>query len=153
MWGGLLGEVISTALEAGVYLTMPGVSPGQPLSAGVDYALEKSGLASPLLKRPEESTLKVQDDTAALFPHMYELMTQIVEQTPDNVQAWFLRGVAAQNKGWHEEALMDFSEAIRLDPQHAKAYLLRSEVLASLGKYDMARADRQEALALDPHLV
>lgn len=133
----LLAEVLYAALEAGVHLSVE----------ASDRALGQSP------RKPEDFQLKVQDDTAALFPHMYELMTQVVEQMPDNVQAWFLRGVAAQSRGWQEEALTDLTEAIRLDPNHAKAYLLRSEVLASLGRYDMARADREEAKAIDPKVL
>jgi Tfp pilus assembly protein PilF len=137
MFGQLFAEVIVVALEAGVHLSV----------AKVD-----NSVGSPSVKQGDLK-LRIQDDSAAFFPHMYEIMTQIVEQTPGNIQAWFLRGVAAQSRGWHEEALMDFSQAIRLDPQHAKAYLLRSEVLASLGRYDMSRADREDALAIDPKVV
>src|SRR5262249_46782274 len=96
---------------------------------------------------------KFGDGGAAFFRQVHAILTEIVEQTPENTHAWFLRGVAAQSIGWREEALLDLTEAIQLDPDHARAYLYRSEVLASLGKYDMARKDRAKALAIDPKVV
>ena len=53
-------------------------------------------------------------------------------------------------KGEHDKAIADCTEAIRLDPKDAKAYCNRGVAYGSKGEYDKAIADFTEAIRLDP---
>lgn len=80
----------------------------------------------------------------------YDRASRVIEEDPDNLEAFFMRGVVCQSKKWYEQALADFGEVVRLDPNHARAWLLVSEVMHSLGEFDKSRTIRQHALELDP---
>jgi tetratricopeptide (TPR) repeat protein len=60
------------------------------------------------------------------------------------------RGVAHKAKNDIDQALNDYSEAIRLDPNYARAYLNRGAVLVDKREIDRAIADFTEAIRLDP---
>jgi tetratricopeptide (TPR) repeat protein len=49
-----------------------------------------------------------------------------------------------------DEAIADFSEAIRLDPKDCYPYRGRAKVYYQLEKYDLAEKDCTQAIALDP---
>jgi len=50
-----------------------------------------------------------------------------------------------------EEALVDYSQAIRLDPSFAQAHSNRGVTLAALGRQEEALADYSQAIRLDPN--
>jgi len=50
--------------------------------------------------------------------------------------------------GDYENAIADFSEAIRLDPTNRDLYHLRGNAWQAKGDMDRARADRSEAMRL-----
>ena len=54
------------------------------------------------------------------------------------------------NKGEHDKAITDFSEAIRLDPKYVNAYIGRGLCWYNKGEYEKAMADYNEAIRLDP---
>jgi tetratricopeptide (TPR) repeat protein len=64
---------------------------------------------------------------------------------------YYNRGESYRNKGDHDRAIADYTEAIRLDPQFAIAYNNRG-VSYNGGKkdYDRAIADYTEAIRLNP---
>lgn len=80
---------------------------------------------------------------------VYESATTRLASDPDNIEAYFARGVVCQTKGWHLQALDDFMEVIRRQREHPRAWRLLSDVLSSLGEFDKARAVWQVALQLD----
>ena len=59
------------------------------------------------------------------------------------------RGFSHAEKGGHDKAIADFTEAIRLDPKNATAYSLRGLSYADKGEYDKAIADFTEAIRLN----
>src|SRR5262245_56508978 len=64
--------------------------------------------------------------------------------------AYFNRGNAYDDKGNHDRALADYSEAIRLDPKDAKVYYNRGLTYFDKGDYDRAIADHSDAIRLNP---
>ena len=75
---------------------------------------------------------------------------------PDNTWAWYYLGTIANNSYEEEEAITDFTNAIKYcDPKHAddKAcyYISRADVYNSLGKTDEAEKDYSAAVAASPN--
>jgi tetratricopeptide (TPR) repeat protein len=64
--------------------------------------------------------------------------------------AYFCRGSAYRVKGEYENAIADYTEAIRVDTTFAIAYLNRGRVYAEIGDYDRAITNYTEAIRLDP---
>jgi tetratricopeptide (TPR) repeat protein len=126
----MLEELLSLAMEAGIYAFTDTESSSVPASGG--------GILS------AEPTYELDE--------AYDLATKIIEKDPSQVQAYFLRGVICQTMQHYEDALEDFTEAIKLDPSHARALMLRSEVNFRLGDDEQGKADRQAALRLDPNV-
>ena len=60
------------------------------------------------------------------------------------------RGIAHKNKKDFDQALADYSEAIRLDPNYANAHLNRAVLLADHGEIDRAMPDFDAAIRLEP---
>jgi S1-C subfamily serine protease len=75
----------------------------------------------------------------------------IVPSTPaTNAKAYFDNGVAALGKLDYEKAIIDFTEAIRLDPSYALAYVSRGDASTSHGNLDDAIRDYNEAIRMIP---
>jgi Tfp pilus assembly protein PilF len=53
-------------------------------------------------------------------------------------------------KGENDQALADFTEALRLDPQYVLGYKNRAVAYGRLGDKDQAAADRNKIRELDP---
>ncbi len=60
------------------------------------------------------------------------------------------RGDRAFGKGNNEEAIAEYTEAIRLNPEYGLAYGSRAVVYSSKRDHDKAIADYTEAIRLDP---
>src|SRR5437016_1925492 len=65
-------------------------------------------------------------------------------------QAYVSRGAAYQFKFDYDQAIADYSEAIRLDPKNADIYSRRGTAYQLKSDYDRAIADYSEAIRLDP---
>ncbi len=59
------------------------------------------------------------------------------------------RGIAYLNQSEKQQAIIDFSEAIRLDPEFTYAYLLRGYAYKENGEYEKAIADYTEAIRVN----
>jgi|GEM_PF-617667 len=68
----------------------------------------------------------------------------------DNAEDYFNRGLAHGAVNRHEEAIADFSEAIRLKPDDAEAYYNRGFAYFKLNRHEEAIADYSEAIRLRP---
>jgi lipoprotein NlpI len=67
--------------------------------------------------------------------------------------AHYQRGLAYNRKGLRDEAMLDFSEAIRLNPEFARAYYQRGYLARQAGQDELAIADYDCAIQFDPQLV
>jgi tetratricopeptide (TPR) repeat protein len=61
------------------------------------------------------------------------------------------RGLSHAEKGDHDQAIADFTEAIRLDPKNADAYYSRALSYDLKSDHDQAIADFTEAIRLHPN--
>ena len=59
-------------------------------------------------------------------------------------------GLMHSSRGEYEEAIADYTEAIRLDPTYAMAYRSRGVAHHHLGEFEEAISDYTEAIRLDP---
>jgi len=77
--------------------------------------------------------------------------TQAAEANRTRAQTCCYRGIACAEKGDLDGAIVDFTEAIRLDPECARAYQGRALACAKKGEFDKVIADCTEAIRLDPN--
>jgi tetratricopeptide (TPR) repeat protein len=77
-------------------------------------------------------------------------LTRQVADQPDVAQVWIDRARWHQQQGAHEQAISDFTEAIRLDLENAGLYRTRAEAYLALDRYDEALADWNRLAELSP---
>jgi tetratricopeptide (TPR) repeat protein len=75
---------------------------------------------------------------------------QLVEISSENAEFFFNRGYENNNKGLYDQAIADYTKAIKLDPEDAIAYTNRGLTYDEKGLYDQAIADYTKAIKLDP---
>jgi predicted TPR repeat methyltransferase len=97
-------------------------------------------LAATLLKlaRPDEA-LALADELLAI--------------EPDNVDAWFHRGVALADLGRPAPALAAFDRVLAIDNRLAGPWFRHGQTLQSLDRHEEALASYEKALTLDPGLT
>ena len=77
-----------------------------------------------------------------------------MQDTPETSADFYNRGIAHKNKDDYDQAIANYTHAIRLNPNLAKAFINRGNVYAA-GKndLDLAIADYDQAIWLDPKLA
>jgi tetratricopeptide (TPR) repeat protein len=70
-----------------------------------------------------------------------------------DANAYFESGLAFLNQKQYDEAIGDFTEAIRVDPTYTLAYFNRGLAYDNRGNYDKAVSDYTEAIRLDPSFL
>lgn len=75
------------------------------------------------------------------------------ETSGESATAFIRRGDAKYSRRDYEDAISDYSEAIRLSPDNAQAYLGRGNARYALEEYPEALTDYDEALKHDPDYV
>ena len=63
------------------------------------------------------------------------------------------RGDSCFEKGQHDEAISEFSEALKLNPDSARAYWSRAAAYVQKYRYDEAISDYTETIRLDPEIA
>ncbi len=83
------------------------------------------------------------------------LVSKVIEDSPENEKANYIRSCVRYFLGRGEEALLDCNKAIELGPKTAWLtawfYDLRSLVLNGLGRYEEALLDCNKVIELDPN--
>ncbi len=65
-----------------------------------------------------------------------------------NFEIYYSRGLAYYKIGQYDEAISDFTEALKLKPKHADIYYSRGLAYNKIGQYDKAISDFTEAIKL-----
>ena len=76
--------------------------------------------------------------------------TSLIEQSPDDPNPIFSRGMLHANRDERTNAVDDFTQAIALKPNFIEAYRQRAFEYAMLAQADKAAQDANKAIALDP---
>ena len=86
-------------------------------------------------------------------PAEYSLKTikDVTEQKIKMETAFHLfTGASYANKGQHDQAISDYTKAVKIDPKFALAYFTRGVVYDNKGQYDQAISDFTKALKINP---
>jgi len=76
--------------------------------------------------------------------------TALLKSGRSNIVAYALRGVSWQALREYDNAIKDFSQAIKLEPDNSSFFTLRGEAHYMKHLYDAALSDLTEAIRLDP---
>jgi tetratricopeptide (TPR) repeat protein len=83
-------------------------------------------------------------------PDAPDFFTRLIRQEGTNAWVWTMLGVAWALNGKGENAVRDYTEAIRLDPKFVPAYVGRAGAWGDRQEWDKAIRDLDEAIRLDP---
>ncbi len=64
--------------------------------------------------------------------------------------AWYNLGVAHEDTGQIETAVLDYTEALNLAPENVNAWINRGLVFLTMDRYESALNDMDQVLQLDP---
>ena len=76
------------------------------------------------------------------------LSSAVAYGTNPTAESWFQKGYDHGQKNEYEEAIRDYSEAIRIDPKHRESYNNRGFAYRKTGKLDAAVQDYGKAIEL-----
>ena len=104
---------------------------------------------------PSISNLENASPLPSSTPAPTESPTPMATPTPspsndELARAAFDRGYAAEDKGDHQTAIVEYTDAIRLKPDYPDAFNNRGLAYKNLEQYDKAIADYTEAIRLKP---
>jgi len=75
---------------------------------------------------------------------------KVIAANPKMAEAYNNRGLAFYNLERHQQAINDFSQAVRMKPQYAEAFNNRGNAYYALDQYEKAEADFNKSLELKP---
>jgi len=106
-----------------------------------------------VIKRAEEMEREERETLARLrnIAGTSQPQQQSQPQNARSAQSYYDSGNIADDNGDYKKAIVDFTEAIRIDPSFVNAYIDRAYVYNNIGDYNRAIADCNEAIRLDPN--
>jgi tetratricopeptide (TPR) repeat protein len=156
------GEVDEkTAVSIGKFLGAPYVVFGQLVNAGSSRRYRLAGVNVETAVQESSTRLTVRDDRA--FRNLAAAMQKAPVVTvaanygetgstaPKTAGAFFDRAMLSKNQGEYDNAIADYTEALRLDPDFTAAYNNRGNAYDDKGMYDRAIEDYNKALRIDPN--
>ncbi|MCX7665625.1 MAG: tetratricopeptide repeat protein [Gemmataceae bacterium] len=104
-----------------------------------------------LLIRDRDQEVWVNQDDMVLLNKAADYFAERIKETPDVTYLHAFRGWANHRTGKSEEALKDYSQAIRLSPQSSDWYNNRALIYSQMQKYKEAIEDYSKAIELRPN--
>jgi tetratricopeptide (TPR) repeat protein len=95
-------------------------------------------------------TTEIEDNQLAASPANLASLSGVVQNNPNDPQAYNMRGSVYGQSGRNDEALADFNKAVSLDPNYGQAYSNRGLIYRKTGARSRARR-LQQGVTLDPN--
>ncbi len=95
----------------------------------------------------------IQRLQSAKFNQAEKIYRQIIETTPDNIEAYTNLGIALFNQGKGEEAIACYQQALQLDPNDAIAHHNLMFIFHHQKQFDRASNYYQEFLSFNPNVA
>ncbi len=123
----------------------------------VEYILMKKLLTISLILIPlflfsQEKKLYRKAVNSEDLNKKIELFSQVIKLNPKNLDAYFYRAIAKDEKGDYTGAIVDYSKIIIEDPD-ADTYLNRGNSRFNIGDFEAAKLDYAKAYELDKNLI
>ncbi len=87
------------------------------------------------------------------FQEAYKTFSEVIENIPDEPEAYVQRGIALNRLGQFQEAVEDFKTAISLEPEYADAYYHRGEAYYRSNNFPQAIDDLTKAIEIEPNFI
>jgi tetratricopeptide (TPR) repeat protein len=84
------------------------------------------------------------------YTRAVDLFTRVIDEDPNNADAYVNRGVTYFCRKDYDQAIHDFNAAIRMKPDHKGAYVGRGQAHHYQKNYKQAIADFTEAILINP---
>lgn len=72
-----------------------------------------------------------------------------IPAVPKDSAAYFKRGVSFAKQGKHQQAIADYTEAIKLEPRYSTVYFYRGKSYSEIKQYQHAVTDYTKAISID----
>ena len=106
----------------------------------------------PLLTYGQVNKIYRQALRATDLNEKIELLDQVISQEPKNLDAYFYRGLAKNDLGDYEGAIIDYSKIILIEPD-ADTYFNRGNSRFNLKDLQGAKTDYEKAVELDKSFI
>jgi protein O-mannosyl-transferase len=83
----------------------------------------------------------------------FTLWDDAVRKSPLKARPYINRGLAYQDKGNFDQAILDYNKAIEIKPNLAEAYINRGLSYQDKGNFDQALLDYNKGIAIKPNLA
>ena len=113
------------------------------------YMNEKTGIAGGVILILILGIITWQH--AGLYKDMETLFRHSLAKNPNAWAAHNNLGLALEQKGKYDEAIIHFKEALKLKPDFAKAHYNLGNVYSDINQYEQAVIHYKEAIKYDPH--
>jgi tetratricopeptide (TPR) repeat protein len=150
-----------TAVSIGKFLGASHVIAGQLINAGSSYRYRVSGINVETAVQESSTRLSVRGGRAlknliaAVGKAPAAASTANYGETgggpPRTAGAFFDRALLSQSRGEYDNAIADYTEALRLNPNYAAAYNNRGSAYDDKGMPDRAIEDYTAALRINPN--
>jgi choline-sulfatase len=110
---------------------------------------DKIGLFNKLNEATDVSKDR-DDDAEGSFTHVITLLTEVIREDPQVIDAWFMRGTKYLAHGDLEKAVEDFKKTLSLKPDYDLAVSNLAQAYRRMGNDDAAMAGFEHYLQLDP---
>jgi len=146
-----IAQEISAARERGantqVAIIGQTLTPVPPTLTAVASAVADARDKQEIARLIADANLRIVDGD---LNRALQIGDHMVAQYPNQAGAYLGRGLVLTNVNQLDEAIVDYTQALKLDPQYAVAYYNRGIVYAGQGKLDEAIADYTQAIEIDP---